>query len=584
MPDRTPKRKLTTILYADVVGYSQLTGRDEVGTHQRMMAVLDYASESIKERGGTVLRYAGDAILAEFPSLIGAVETAADIQTELAARNRNLDDLKKIQIRIGLNLGEVIEDREEIFGDGVNLAARLEAAAKPGGICVSSAFYDQIAGKTQLQFNDGGEETFKNIVRPVHIYHWQPEAAANVQRTIAKEAKPSIAVLPFVNMSGDAEQEYFADGITEDLITALSKIRSFLVIARNSTFTYKGRAVDITKVAADLGVRYVLEGSVRTAGNRVRITAQLVDAETGHHVWAERYDRELNDIFDLQDEMTQVIAGTLEPELNAVERERAVRKAPDSLDAWEIYQRALWHMYDMEPQNNPVAIDLFQRSIAVDPNFAPAYAYLCYSHYQTVIMGWGEDDESSLAQAMEAAQKALALDPKDSVAYFALGRIQMLRGQHDDSIASLQKAIDLNPNSFQAYHGLAMVLVLAGRLDEAKEISMKGEHISPRDPLLWAAIAVRSLAYLLSNDYDDALHLARRARQFPNPSGYWPHALSASALAHLGQMEEAQNEVKLALQKKSDLSLSYLKKTLPTKHEGGLEPYLSGLRKAGLPE
>ena len=577
-------RKLTAILYADVAGYSRLTGQDEVGAHQQVMQVLDQASDSIKAGGGTVLRYAGDAILAEFPSLIGAVETAAKIQTDLAARNSNLGDAKKIQIRIGLNLGEVIQDREEIFGDGVNLAARLEAISRPGGICISSAFFDQVVGKTLLQFSDGGEESFKNIARPVRVYHWQPEAAQRAQRSLATDAKPSIAVLPFTNMSGDAEQEYFADGITEDLITALSKIRSFLVIARNSTFTYKGQAVEIRRVAADLGVRYVLEGSVRTAGSRVRISAQLIDADTGHHVWAERYDRELNDIFELQDEMTQVIAGTLEPELNAAERERAVRKPPDSLDAWGIYQRALWHMYSLAKEHNPVAIELFQQSIATDPNFAPAYAYLSYSHYMTVIMGWGKDDEWSLSQAMEAARKAQTIDPKDSVTHFSLGRIQMLRGQHDDSIASLEKAIELSPNSFQAYHGLAMVLVLAGRLDEAKEISMKGEHISPRDPLLWAAIAVRSLAYILTHDYDDALHLARRAKQFPNPSGYWPHALSASALAHLGQIEEAQSSVKLALQNKPDLTLSYLKKTLPTKHEDGLEHYLSGLGKAGLLE
>lgn len=582
--EQSLSRKLTAILYADVAGYSRLTGEDEVAAHRQVMRVLDHASDRIRDGGGTVLRYAGDAILAEFPSLLGAVETAADIQTELAARNRDVGDDKKTQIRIGLNLGEVIQDRDEIYGDGVNLAARLEAAAQPGGICISAAFYDQIAGKTLLKFSGGGEQSFKNIARPVRVYHWQPANAPHVRRTSVTGAKPSIAVLPFVNMSGDAEQEYFADGITEDLITALSRIRSFLVIARNSTFTYKGQAVDIKRAAADLGVRYVLEGSVRTAGSRVRITAQLIDAESGHHVWAERYDRELTDIFELQDEMTQIIAGTLEPELNAAERERALRRPPDSLDAWSIYQRALWHMYGMEPKDNPVAIDLFRQSIAVDPNFAPAYAYLCYTHYQTVIMGWGADDEHSLNQGMEAAQKALTLDPKDSVAYFALGRIQMLRGQHDESIASLEKAIELNPNSFQAYHGLAMVLTLAGRLDEAKEISMKGEHISPRDPLLWAAVAVRSLAYLLSNEYDDAIHLARRTQRFPNPSGYWPHALNASASAQLGQMDAARNALKLALEKKPDLSLSYLKKTLPTKDEDGLEVYLSGLRKAGLPE
>ena len=587
MTEHFPNHKLTAIFYADVAGYSRLTSHNEMGTHKRVMETLDFASEAIKEGQGAVLRYAGDAILAEFTSALKLVQTSVDIQREIESRNTEFSAEDKVQIRIGLNIGEVLQDRGEIFGDGVNLAARLEAAAKPGGICISAAVHDQIKGKLEVRFVDGGEEVFKNISNPVHVYRWRPrELLSNELSAIASESKvrPSIAVLPFTNMSGDPEQEFFADGISEDIITALSKIRSFLVIARNSTFTYKGKAVDIKSVAKELGVRYVLEGSVRKAGNRIRITAQLIEAISGHHIWAEKYDRELSDIFELQDEMTQTIAGSIEPELNAKERDSAVRKPPDNLDAWEIYQRAMWYFYSFEKENHPIAIDLFQKALKADPNFAPAYAYMSYCHYVAVIMGWTDDPETFLSIGMDSAKKALAIDPRESVAYFALGRIHMLRGEHDASIATLEKAIELNPNAFFAYHGLGMVLVLAGRIEEALDISIKGECLSPRDPLLWASIAVRALGCILLEQYDDAVVYSDRTYQFPAPSGYWPHATKAAALAQLGNIDEAKSSLQLALGEKPDLSITYLKKTLPTKYEGGLETYLNGLRKAGLSE
>jgi adenylate cyclase len=341
-------RKLTAVLYADIADYSRLTQIDEAGTHREAMEVLEEASSAIKNAGGSVLRFAGDAILAEFDSAINATNTAVDIQQTLAVRNADKPNADKVQIRIGLNIGDVIQDRGEIYGDGVNLAARLESASDPGGLCISAAVHEQVKGKIPVDFRDGGRQAFKNIVDPVLVYHWHPKTTKSSASSISgdtSEIRPSIAVLPFDNMSGDPEQEYFADGITEDITTALSKIRSFLVISRNSSFTYKGQAVDTKTVADELGVRYVLEGSVRKAGRRVRITAQLIDAPTGHHIWAERYDRELEDIFDLQDEITQTIAAAIEPELSAKEREAAVRKPPDSLDTWETFQRAMWYFY-----------------------------------------------------------------------------------------------------------------------------------------------------------------------------------------------------------------------------------------------
>ena len=585
MSDQNAKRKLTAILYADVVGYSRLTENDELGTHKRVMDALDFATETIESGEGNVLRYAGDAILAEFSSAIAAVNTATTIQIELDKRNDGTPQDSKVEIRIGVNLGEVIEDRGEIYGEGVNLAARLEAAASPGGVCISASVFGLVKGKIGANYIDGGTENFKNISDPVRVYRWQPsKAQKKAPQQLSKRDKPSVAVLPFINMSGDPNQEYLADGISEDIITALSKIRSFLVIARTSTFTYKQKTVDISQVAKELSVRYVLEGSVRTADKRVRVTAQLIDANTGHHIWAEHYDRELDDIFELQDEMTQAIAGAIEPELNAAERERAISKSPDSLNAWEIYQRALWHMYRTEKNDLASAIALFQQSIEVDPNFAPSHAYLSYSYYITIILGWETDVESKLAHGMEEAKKALAIDPKESVAYFARGRIHQQLGESDSAISSLEKAIQLNPNSFYAYHGLAMALALAGRLEESLEFSDKGERISPRDPLLWAAVVVRSLAYMLLQKYEQALRCANEALQFPNDADYWPYALSAAALAQLGRIDSAQQATKDALEKKPDLTLSYLKKTLRTKHKDGLDPYLDGLRKAGLPE
>ncbi len=579
------KRKLTAILYADIAGYSRLTGDDEEGTHRRVMEILDHASEQIKNDGGTVLRFAGDAILAEFSSAVTAVKCAVTIQNELNRRNQPLDDERKARIRIGINIGDVIEDRGEVYGDGVNLAARLEASAAEGGICISAAVFEQVQGKQEAVFIDGGEQRFKNIERPVRVYRWDPETArsvANEMKPSSASDKPSIAVLALTNMNRDPDLDFIGDGITEDLITALSKIRSFKVISRESTFSYKGSAIDVRQVAKELGVRFVLEGSVRKAGNRVRITVQLIDAETGHHVWAERYDREMEDIFDLQDEMVRVIASALEPELNAFERERAVSKPPENLDAWELYQRALWHMWTYETENIRTALDLFRQASAADPKFAPAHAYYAYCCYQFVILGTADDPDALLQEGMVAAKKALQCDDRDAISYFAIGRIHMMLGDHDASIAALRKSIELNPCFAQAYHGLAMALMLAGELEEAKQTTRQAVAMSPRDPMLWAFTIVHALNHILSEEHEDALEWANHTLQIPNATGYWPHAVKASALANLGRIDEARKSLALALQAKPDLSLEFLQENLPVKHAGGLDPYLDGLKKCGL--
>lgn len=580
------KRKLTAVLYCDVAGYSRLSGSDEEGTHRRVMQVLDFGSEQIIQEGGVVLRFAGDAILAEFSSAIAAVKAAVFIQTELQQQNRSVDADDRVQIRIGINIGDVIEDRGEVFGDGVNLAARLEAAAPDGGLCISASVHDQLAGKLDLEFSDDGEENFKNINRPVHVYRWLPPRQAGEDTAVNPEPrgsdKPSIAVLALTNLSGDPNQDYLGDGITEDLITALSKIRSFKVISRESTFSYKGSAIDVRQVARELDVRFVLEGSVRKAGNRVRATVQLIDALTGHHVWAERYDREMEDIFDLQDEMVAIIAAALEPELNAFERDRAINKPPGNLDAWEMYQRGLWHMWTYEEAGLNTAMQLYKQAIAADASFAPAHAYYAYSCYISVIMGYVKDPDQRLQEGLVSAKTALKCDDRDAISYFAIGRIHMMLGDHDAAIAALRTSIELNPCFAQAYHGLGFALSLAGELHEADQTTSKAISMSPRDPLLWAFTVIHALNCVLSGEHLQALDWANRTLQIPASTGYWAHAVKAAALSNLDRPDEARSSLANAVREKPDLSLRYLEKNLPTKHKGGLDPYLNALRACGL--
>jgi adenylate cyclase len=581
------KRRLAAIMSADVAGYSRLMAADETGTLGRLKALRgDIIDPLIARHSGRIVKLMGAGALVEFASVVDAVSCAMEIQNAVAADQAAAPDHERLELRIGINLGDIIVDGDDIYGDGVNVAARIEALATPGGICISRAARDQVRDKLDVELEDMGEIEVKNMPRPVRVFrvsvgHNTGGPGASKPPPIMPE-KPSIAVLPFVNMSGDPEQEYFADGIAEDLITALSKIRWFFVIARNSTFTYKGQAVDVTRVAEELGVRYVLEGSVRKAGNRVRITAQLIDATTGAHVWAQRYDRELTDIFALQDEMTQTIVAVVEPELGAAERERARHAPPENLDAWETYQRGLWHMWTFTKEGVAEAQSLLRRARELDPGFAAAHAYEGYSHYINVIVGFSESQDDSVAAGLAAAKKAVALDERDSVGYFALVRNLMVRGEHDASIAALEKSLAINPNFAQAHHGLGFALALSGRLDEAATSLEMAERLSPRDPLMWGFKAVHSLICVLLHQDEKAVELARETMREPRSIGFWPHAVLASALGNLGRIDEARAALDDALREKPDTSLAFLKKLMPTKPPDGLEPFLDGLRKAGL--
>jgi adenylate cyclase len=565
-------------------------GVDEAGTLAALNSQRkEFIDPTIAKHGGRIVKLMGDGALVEFPSVVDAVQCAAAIQDGIAARNADVPADKRIEFRIGVNLGDIIVEGDDIYGDGVNVAARLQELCAPGGVAVSAVVFDQVDGKLDLAFDDLGEKRAKNIAKPLRVYSAkldgaEPASADPPAEPLALPDKPSIAVLPFTNLSGDSEQEYLADGITEDVITALAKNRWFFVIDRNSTFTYKGQTPDTKQVARELGVRYVLEGSVRKAGKRVRIAAQLVDATTGTQVWAEHYDREIEDIFELQDDMTSTIVGVVEPELRAVERDRAIRKPPESLDAWEIYQRGLWNMWTFGDEESAEAIRLFQRAHELDPTFAAAYAHEAYANYLRVILAYSKTPEDNLASGLAAAKKATTLDDKDPVGYFALGRVLMMLGQHDASIAQLEQSIRLNPSFSQAHHGLGFALALAGRLEEAVEASEMAIRLSPRDPLTWATTVVHSLECTLMHEHEEALIWAERTVRLPRINSYYPHAMLAAALANLGRIDEARAAIEKAIEWKSDLTLSFVEKNMPTKEPGGLAPYLEGLRKAGLPE
>jgi adenylate cyclase len=565
-------------------------GVDEAGTLAALNSHREeFIDPTIAKHKGRIVKLMGDGALVEFASVVDAVQCAAAIQDGIAARNADVPADKRIEFRIGVNLGDIIVEGDDIYGDGVNVAARLQELCAPGGVAVSAVVFDQVDGKLDLAFDDLGEKRAKNIAKPLRVYSAkldgaEPASADPPAEPLALPDKPSIAVLPFTNMSGDPEQEYLADGITEDVITALAKNRWFFVIDRNSTFTYKSQTPDTKQVARELGVRYVLEGSVRKAGKRVRIAAQLVDATTGTQVWAEHYDREIEDIFELQDDMTHTIVGVVEPELRAVERDRAIRKPPESLDAWEIYQRGLWNMWTFGDEESAEAIRLFQRAHELDPTFAAAYAHEAYANYLRVILAYSKTPEDNLASGLAAAKKATTLDDKDPVGYFALGRVLMMLGQHDASIAQLEQSIRLNPSFSQAHHGLGFALALAGRLEEAVEASEMAIRLSPRDPLTWATTVVHSLECTLMHEHEEALIWAERTVRLPRINSYYPHAMLAAALANLGRIDEARAAIEKAIEWKPDLTLSFVEKNMPTKEPGGLVPYLEGLRKAGLPE
>jgi adenylate cyclase len=477
-----------------------------------------------------------------------------------------------------------MQDRGEIYGDGVNLAARLEAAARPGSICVSATVYDQIRGKLDAGFSDGGEENFKNIDTPVHVYHWTADASPgdNPSR-LELPTKPSIAILAFENMSTDPEQDFFADGISEDIITELSKFRSLFVIARNSAFAFKGQATDVKEIGRKLGVRYIVEGSVRRAGQRIRITAQLVDAIEDKHLWAERYDRDLEDIFAVQDEVTQAIVTTIEPELMNTERQRARRKPTGNLTAWEAYQRGLWHIYQYRREDTAMALDLMHKATRLDPEFASAFAGIAFSMYVHVIMGASDDRKADLQHGLEAGMTAVTLDDRDPFSHVGLGRLRIVRGEHEQAIASFDRALELNPSFALAHYGKGHSLWHCGQQDRSVSHLDEAMRLSPRDPLMWTFLASKAIALFMLKRYDEALDCAHRAQQYPI-TAIWAHMAKLATFGTLGQQEKAAQALSNALQVQTDLDMTFIRQALPITDATSAEHFYGGLIKAGVPE
>ena len=543
MSEGRVERRLAAIVAADVVGYSRLMGEDEAGTLARLGALRrDLIDPKVANHKGRIVKTTGDGLLIAFPSVVEAVACAVAVQHDMAEHNSSVPEDRRIEFRVGINLGDVIIEGDDIHGDGVNVAARLEALATPGGIYISGVVHEQVRGRLEIGFADLGEQSLKNIVRPVRVYRVQADAgtatsAATTQLPLPD--KPSIAVLPFQNMSGDAEQEYFADGMVEEIITALSRIRWLFVIARNSSFTYKGSAIDIKRVSRELGVRYVLEGSVRKAGGRVRVTAQLIDALSGAHVWADRYDRDLSDVFGVQDEITASVAGIIEPALAEAEQQRVLRKPPERLDAWEAYQRGLWHFYKYTAEENQIALTFFRQAIALDAKFAPGhYGYALALHWDIWFFS-GRPLSEVQGLPREEARIAVMLDERDATAHAVLAHVLLWGSEWDAAIAEARIAFALNPNSAFVISMLGDTLCFGGYAEEALDRLRQAIRASPHDPLRWLWMAWLGAAHLQVRDFAAALETYQQVvRQ--RPGFRFLHFMCASALALLGRLDEAR--------------------------------------------
>ena len=581
----TASRRLAAILAADIAGYSALMGADEertvVALKNHQAAVLPM----IAEHDGRIIDSAGDGVLAEFASVLNAVRCAIAIQESIEQRNAGVVPAKAMRLRIGINLGDVLFDESRIYGDAINIAARLEAIAEPGGIAISAKVYEEIRGKVEASFHDLGEKNFKNIARPVHAYAVKGVSSRPDQKftaiSLALPDKPSIVVLPFTSMSGDPEREHFADGITEDITTALSRLRWLFVIARNSAFTYKGKAVDVRQVARDLGVRYLLEGSVRASGQRIRVTGQLIDAEAGKHIWAEKYDRGLEDVFSVQDEITEQVVAAIEPHLYAEEGFRARSRPPDSLDSWGLVVRALTLINKVGREPNAEAQNLLRRAIEVEPHYARAHAALGWAQWWSAFANWDQDRQRGLDSALESAERSLVLDPDEPWGRMVSGLVLSTAGSHVRATEELEAAIRLNPSFALAHTVYGLVLLRAGRFDDAIEMTLKARRMSPIDSFAGMYTAYHGLALLGARRFSEALPFMRASlAAFPEFIGHYNTLISCCG--HLGLQDDARAFIDHRSKIGPPLTLSSMRKNLGAFAHCAV--FVEGLAKAGVPE
>jgi adenylate cyclase len=589
MAGQRVERRLAAILAADVTGYSRLMGADEEGT---LAALTAHRSElidpRIAEHRGRIVKTTGDGALVEFASVVDAVRCAVEVQEGMRARNADVPEDQRIEFRIGVNLGDVMIQDDDVFGDGVNVAARLEGLAEPGGVCVSDMVHQSVRSKLELSFDDLGPQQVKNIRDPVHAYRLRGQAPGDGSATgegapLPLPDRPSIAVLPFDNRSGDPEQEYFSDGITEDIITELSKISGVFVIARHSAFIFKGRSVSLKQVGRDLGVRYVLEGSVRKAGNRLRITAQLIDATTDHHLWAERYDRELEDIFAVQDEVAGSVAAALAVALKPEEHERIGRAPTENLEAYDIYLRTRTTLWPPTRENVLTARSAYRRITDIDPTFSGGHAGLSMTHSFAVIFGHSDRPAEDAARALEAANTAIANDDRFAQAYSALGLAHCVAGRHEMAVAEALRAVELQPGDADAHTFLAIVQFLAGQAEGAYEAITTALRLDPHyvnGPYL----NVLGIVCFCAERYEESIEAFKRNIERGGPLGAPALVFRTAAYSALGRIEEAENSAQDLLGFLPGFSSARFGMLRLFSDPEDSQRVIAGLRKAGLPD
>lgn len=581
------RQRLAAILAADATGYSRLMQVDEQSTMLQLESARLVFGAEIAAHGGRVMDMVADAVFAVFDTAGGAVEAAHAIQTTLNHQARVLPPEQQMRFRIGVHLGDVLEKPDgTVFGDGVNIASRLESLAEPGGIAVSDVVQGAIRGKVGLRFEDLGEQRVKNIAHPVRAYRWLRDERDALDSVIDHAAaaaldKPSIAVLPFQNLSSDPDQAYFADGIAEDLLTALSRYRWLMVIARNSSFSYKGRVPDVRQVGRELGVRHVVDGSVRRSGSRIRISAQLIDARSGNHVWAERFDRDMADVLQLQDEIALTIAGAIAPQLSKAEQERARRQPIEHLGAWDLYQRGLWNYWQYSKASSAEAQRLFAEAIALDPNFAAAHAFLAYSHFAGAHLAFEEPHQATLL-ARDGALRALAIDDKEPVAHLVLGRVLASQGDYASAMAELSIAVALNPSFSLAHYVLASVRFLSGHHALAISGFETAARLSPIGPLVWGIQTMHATTLAALGDFVAAEPLARAATRHQTAT-FWVYANWASILGHLGRNDEAAAALRQLHAMQPDFSEAFYDRLFERIDPSVRQRYFEGLYRAGWP-
>ncbi len=586
------ERRLAAIMAADVVGYSRLIRADEEGTLAALKALrADLIDPKLAERNGRIVKLMGDGMLAEFASVVEAVRTAVETQAAVAERNAGLPEDRRIAFRVGVNLGDVVIDGDDIHGDGVNIAARLEGLAEPGGICVSDKVYEEVRDRIDVAFEDLGEQEIKNIDRPVRVWRWlagdgvaptEPLGATELQPL---PDKPSIAVLPFDNMSGDPEQEYFSDGIVEEITAALSRVRSFFVIARNSAFAYKKKPTDIREIAKELDVRYLLEGSVRRGGNVLRITAQLIRGADGGHIWADTYDGTLDDIFELQDAITSTIVGVIQPKIRNEEIHLSRRKPPSNLQAYDYVMQAFPHTWMLDRTDNQVAIALLGKAMVADPDYALAFALASWCEGQKSVYQWTEDIDVAKQKALSLARKAFSLDPNDPTVLTALSAAQAFAGEMESASENIRRALDIDPNSAWAWSRKGWLHYFDFHFDFNAGVSAfeNALRLSPLDPMNFNCFIGLGALQMAGEKYGEAIEFIQRGLR-ENPDALWAYRPLAICYARQGHKEEAKKCVDILQQEYPDLNIGTIMHANAVQDPAARQRYREGLILAGVPE